>query len=114
MRITSGVSCRWIPAAQTSFRRRRASYCNALLGQCLNRAPSLEHRMGWRWRSAVLPSAPMRRQSVTVSFGLLAIACAGLFTGCEVKTDLGVPCLLVRKDPADTNPNDGYSYLPIL
>lgn len=62
----------------------------------------------------MLPSAPMRRQSVTVSFGLLAIACAGLFTGCEVKTDLGVPCLLVRKDPADTNPNDGYNYLPIL
>ena len=56
----------------------------------------------------------MRCHSFIISSGLLAIACVGLLTGCRVDTDLGVECNLVRKDPADTNPDDGYNFLPIL
>lgn len=34
--------------------------------------------------------------------------------GCRVQTDLGTPCTLVRRDPADTNEADGVNSIPIL
>ncbi len=39
---------------------------------------------------------------------------AGLLAGCDQRNDLGKPCVLVRKDPADTDPSDGYNHINIL
>lgn len=49
-------------------------------------------------------------------FGLWAAAVVALtsLAGCRVQTDLGTPCTLVRRDPADTNEADGINSIPIL
>lgn len=44
---------------------------------------------------------------------LAALALAVCLAGCRVQTDLGVPCNLVKKDPADTDPSDGYSAVDV-
>ena len=48
------------------------------------------------------------------SLGFLLIA-ASLVTevGCKQTNDLGTYCVLVRRDPADTDPSDGISSIPV-
>lgn len=51
----------------------------------------------------------------SMGWGLTALVCvATLATGCKVQTDLGAPCTLVRRDPADTDSSDGVNSIPIL
>lgn len=44
---------------------------------------------------------------------LASLAFVVCVAGCQVQTDLGVPCNLVKKDPADTDASDGYSAVNI-
>jgi hypothetical protein len=43
---------------------------------------------------------------------LLAIASSAL-ASCSVHTDLGTPCVLVKRDPTDTDESDGIRSIPI-
>lgn len=36
-----------------------------------------------------------------------------LLDGCKVSTDLGTPCVMVKRDPTDTNTADGIRSVPI-
>ncbi|MBX5482520.1 MAG: adventurous gliding motility lipoprotein CglC [Myxococcaceae bacterium] len=45
---------------------------------------------------------------------LIALGLAVAGSGCKAKTDLGQPCILVRKDPSDTDPSDGIRSIDIL
>jgi hypothetical protein len=47
-------------------------------------------------------------------WGWLAVAVLGTTElGCKKLNDLGSYCILVRRDPADTNPSDGISSIPV-
>lgn len=42
-----------------------------------------------------------------------AVAVGVLLSGCKAQTDLGKPCILVKKDPNDTDPSNGIQSIPI-
>lgn len=47
------------------------------------------------------------------SAAVLATAAAVLLSACPSATDLGRECVLIKRDPADTNPDDGINSIVI-
>lgn len=58
-------------------------------------------------------AAMVSGRAVATTWAVWALALSSL-SGCKVQTDLGAPCNLVRRDPADTDPSDGVNSIPIL
>jgi hypothetical protein len=56
----------------------------------------------------------MRCHPLTFWSGVLVLASAVALTGCPVESDIGTTCTLVRRDPADTDPTNGFDFLDIL
>lgn len=48
-----------------------------------------------------------------LAFAAVAAFAFVLATGCQPKTDLGKTCVMIRKDPSDTDPSDGTRSIDI-
>lgn len=53
----------------------------------------------------------MRTRLILIS---ALLATGVLLEGCKVTTDLGTPCVLVKRDPTDTDASDGIRSVPIV